>query len=194
MFALMFALARMASAAWVGAAALFVVVAVTQTTYLMPKSSDGAPASVEETSIGGPLPPLQLDALQRKHVIAVLALQRFPFYYWAGGGLLGVSLLSSAFLRRKYLKASRWAFVMLFLMGAGGLLAYDYQYVYKPLAGMTLKTAINPGAEVESAFATMHEHSKQVNGAQLVLTFLASLLLCLPGTRPEAPFVMVKQQ
>ena len=33
MFALMFALARMASAAWVGAAVLFVVVAVKQTTY-----------------------------------------------------------------------------------------------------------------------------------------------------------------
>ena len=195
MFALMFALARMASAAWVGAAVLFVIVSVSQIRHFDPQRAEPAAAAPEESNAGEKLPPhLQLDTLQRKHVIAQLALLRFPFYYETGAVLLGVSLFSAAFLRRTYLKASRWTFVMVFLMGACGFLAYDWQNVYQPLRHITQKIANDPAAEVDPLFQTLHEHSKQVNGAQLVLTFLASLLMCLPGTRPEPSIVFVKEQ
>ncbi|OAI51767.1 hypothetical protein AYO47_06825 [Planctomyces sp. SCGC AG-212-M04] len=191
MFGMMFALARMASAAWVGAAVLFVVVAVTQTKHFSPKEAEGA---TESTDAAGTLvPPAQLDAQLRKHVVAQMALLRFPFYYWAGGILLSVSWVSAVFLRGTYLKASRWLLVMLFLSGACGLMAYDWHRVYRPLQEMTAKMANDPSAEPDPMFATLHEHSKQVNGAELALTFLASLLLCLPGTRPEPRTMLVKQ-
>lgn len=194
MFALMFALARMASAAWVGAAVLFVVVAINQTRYFSPpKEASNAPSAYETDAAQLP-PHLRLDNLQRKHVVAEMALVRFPLYYYAGGSLLGISLFSAAFLRRRYLKASRWSLVMLLLLSAGAFLAYDWQKVYKPLHWMTQRAAANPAEEVDPLFETLHEHSKQVNGAQLLLTFLASLLLCLPGTRPEPTVVMVKKE
>jgi hypothetical protein len=191
MFGLMFALARMASAAWIGAAVLFVVVAVTQTKHFSPQEAKGGG---EATYAAGILvPPPQLDAPLRKHVVAQMALLRFPFYYWAGGILLGLSWVSAVFLRGTYLKTSRWLLVMLFLSGACGLLAYDWQNVYRPLESLTEKIASDPSAEPDPMFGTLHEHSKQVNGAELALTFLASLLLCLPGTRPEPRPMFVKQ-
>jgi hypothetical protein len=192
MFGMMFALDRMASAAWVGAAVLFVVVAVTQTKHFSPKEPDRA---AESTDAAGTLvPPPPLDAQLRKQVVAQMALLRFPFYYWAGGILLSVSFVSSIFLRGTYLKASRWLLVMLFLTAACGAMAYDWQKVYQPLQAMTEKMAKDPDAEPDPMFATLHEHSKQVNAAQLALTLLASLFLCLPGTRPEPRTVLVKQK
>jgi hypothetical protein len=73
-------------------------------------------------------------------------------------------------------------------------MAYDWQKVYQPLRAMTENMAKDPAAEPDPMFTTLHEHSKQVNAAQLALTLLASFFLCLPGTRPEPRTVLVKQK
>jgi len=189
--AFMFALARMSSAAWVGAAVLFVVVGVDQTRFYKGGDSSNAPAaqSTEES----PPKDLPSDPLIRKQIVARLAVERFPHYYTAGSALLGVSFVSSFFLRRRYLKASRWSLVMLFLLAAGGMMAYDYFNVFIPLNDMTLKVLENPANEHPSEFDTLHQHTEMINAAELVLTFLASFLLCMPGTRPEQPVILVQQ-
>ncbi|HVJ87298.1 MAG TPA: hypothetical protein VM452_16695 [Caulifigura sp.] len=186
LLALMFTLARMASAAWVGAAVLFVVVAVDQTRHLSPpKSETPQPAEVVPAAGEGSGGTAELTVPQRRRLVADLALRRFDFYYQAGGVLLGVSLLSSLGLRRRYLKASRWLFVIVFLGGASALLAYDYWKVYPPLRQFTATIVAQPQDEPGPTFTALHQQSMQVNSIQLLLTLLGSLLLCLPGSRPE---------
>ena len=51
-----------------------------------------------------------------------------------------------------------------------------------------------PAVSGDTGFQTLHQHSRLVNGAQVLLTFLAALFLCLPGTRPDAPTVMMKHR
>ncbi|QDT57376.1 hypothetical protein Pan44_54450 [Caulifigura coniformis] len=193
--AFMFALARMSSAAWIGAAVLFVIVAVDQTNfYKPPKPLDDAAAQLTaESSDVVPPNDLPTDDSVRRQIVARLAIERFPHYYATGSLLLGISFVSSLFLRRRYLKASRWALVMLFLIGAGGMMAYDYYEVFVPLNKLTLKVLENPSNEFTVEFDLLHQHSKMINAAQLLLTFLASFLLCMPGTRPEQPVILVQQ-
>ncbi len=172
MFALMFAVARMASAAWVGAAVLFVFVAVKQTKTYMPESGAVDPA--------------------RDRLVAELALQRFPLYYQTGAILVGGALFCASGLSRRYLKHSRWLLVMAFLAGAAALMAYDWFNVYKPLEAIMQRTIADPAGPKDPAFETLHRHSEVVNAAQVLLTFFASLCLCLPGTRPEQPTILIK--
>jgi hypothetical protein len=193
MFALMFALARMASAAWVGAAVLFVAVAIKQTIYYTPPE----PGEVEDRPVAlAPVTPARdndppSDRQLRNQIVARLALMRFPFYYYTGAGLLGTAFVSSFFLRRRYLKYSRWMIVMVCLAAACGMLGYDRLKVYPQLAGMTDHRISYPELERNPEFDTLHWHSELVNGSQLLLTFVASFLLCLPGTRPDSPSILV---
>ena len=208
MFALMFALARMASAAWVGAAVLFVIVAVDQTLYVKdssdfflekveaeppaPTSGEGAtPQSAETPSTV--LKSVSVDKNTRTRLNAQFAARRFRLYYYTGGALIGLAWISSLFLRRRYLKASRWMLVMVFLSGAAGMIAYDWLKVYRPLQGWNLTIMDKPEVVDDTRFQTLHEHSRMVNGAQVLLTLMASLLLCLPGTRPDQPTMLMKR-
>lgn len=196
MFALMFALARMASAAWVGAAVLFVIVAVDQTKYI---KSDDLIVEMEPAADAGAATEAEPKALAvapdiKTRLIAQFARRRFELYYVTGGILIGVAWFSSLFLRRRYLKASRWMLVMVFLSGAAGMMAYDWRAVYGQLKAENELILRNPQVAEDGKFQTLHEHSKMVNGAELLLTFVGSLLLCLPGTRPEQPTVLMKRK
>lgn len=214
MYALMFALARMASAAWVGAALLFVMVAVKQTDYIRsdefaleetanmvdasgPTASDSSAPDesgvARQAAAAGPSGRPDLKADAKTKLIAHLAGPRFPLYYVTGATLVGLSWFASLFLRRRYLKFSRWVLVMMFLTSAAGMMAYDWQKVYKPLNALNADIIKNPQVTEEGQFETLHRHSMLVNGVQVLLTLLASLCLCLPGTRPEQPTILMKQ-
>jgi hypothetical protein len=198
----------MASAAWVGAAVLFVIVAIDQTKYIkespdffLETSLASAPASPEtapQPSAGTdaeapPATKIPVDADGRTRLVAQFAGRRFDLYYLTGGILVGLAWFSSLFLKRRYLKASRWMLVMIFLTGAAGMMAYDYRQVYGQLKVKNEQILKNPQVAEDGQFQTLHEHSKMVNGAQVLLTLLGSLFLCLPGTRPDQPTVLVKR-
>jgi hypothetical protein len=225
LFGLLFALARIASAAWVGAALLFVLVSIDQTKFIKgPKQEAGAvsktagetaPASTQPvpaspTNLLQAIQPREGDSVvlmrdlraskqNRGRLNAELALLRFSYYYWTGATLLAVSWGSTVFLRRRYLKFSRWALVMILLTAGAGLMAYDLKTVYLPLSQL-MHDAVYPPADrdeqvdvLESPqFEQAHRESMYMNGAQVALVFLASLCLCLPGTRPEAPTIIVQ--
>jgi len=201
MFALMFALARMASAAWVGAAVLFVLVAVDQTNYI--KQSPGffvekaaAPVAEQLAPAASGTParaavPVSEDGKTR--LVAQFAERRFRLYYYTGATLLGLAWVSTLFLRRRYLKASRWLLVMVFLTGAAAMMGYDWLKVYQPLQSKNLQIMENPQVADDGEFQALHEHSRMVNSAQLLMSLLGSLFLCLPGTRPEQRTMLIQQ-
>ncbi len=265
MFGLMFAMARMATAAWVGAAVLFVVVGITQVQYLKSSSveavlrvddsepaaeapateskPDGSTPAQEEAGVAGnasspalasqnrptapadgkapemaklpnsdpastePSEPKSVQSgttradaepneayrMQKLKLVAMLTQQRFVYYYWTGGILLGLSWWWCCLpLGRRYLKHSRWLLVMFLLSGACATFAYDAYLVYRPLNSRTQQAIENPSILLAADFITDHEHSRQVNAFELILTALASLFLSLPGTRPDRPTVVVK--
>jgi hypothetical protein len=209
MFALMFALARMASAAWVGAAVLFVVVAIDQAKYVkesdsffiekVPANAPITPPTEATPPADGEQPPVVMNLVPvgkdvRIRLNAQFAERRFRLYYYTGFSLVGLAWFSSLFLRRRYLKASRWVLVMMFLSGAAGMMAYDWLKVYRPLRIMNFTIMDKPEVADDTGFQTLHQHSSMVNGAQVLLTLLGSLFLCLPGTRPDAPMVMMKRR
>ncbi|GIX05511.1 MAG: hypothetical protein KatS3mg114_1380 [Planctomycetaceae bacterium] len=102
-------LARWCSAAWVGAAVLFVLVSLREVTY--PEFSSST----------------------KDH----LALLRFPVYYLTGAALLGLSTLT-AFWARKHPEMSRLrSWIALGCLGGGlGVMLVDYLFVYQPLSDM----------------------------------------------------------
>lgn len=202
MYGMLFALARVASAAWIGAATLFVIVAMQQAAYLEQKPR----------GISNHLKALLMDDL---------ALLRFPAYYVVGGALIGAAILSLLLIgRRGYLKLSRWLIALGCLTAAAGLMAYDYRMVYRPLvttilsdqkssglepfvpsSGFNKSGAVGPAPPATSPeeytrspqFAMWHEHSKLVNEIEILLVLAATLTLSWPGTRPTQHTVMMRK-
>ena len=138
--------------------------------------------------------PVPVSEEVKTRLVAQFAELRFRLYYYTGATLVGLAWFSSLFLRRRYLKASRWVLVMVFLSGAAGMMAYDWVKVYRPLRGKNFQIMENPQVVDDGEFKTLHEHSRMVNGVQVLLTLLGSLFLCLPGTRPEQPTMLMKNQ
>jgi hypothetical protein len=100
---------RFALSAWVGAAVLFVVNAVRQTTY---------PG---------------FDSLIRNQ----LALLRFPSYYLFGFALVGGSCVGLVWLAiRDRTSRSRWIVGLVLVFLAVAILGWDYCRIYKPLTSM----------------------------------------------------------
>jgi hypothetical protein len=152
-------LARFALAAWVGAAALFVVTGVREVT-----TTD---ANLATSTVK--------DAL-----VAV----RFPAYYAFGFtlvGLAGFGLLAA--YRGHGISRLRY-FVCFGLVIAGFvLMIVDYFTIFLPL----LKMVTPPGSAKPSEFTTLHEASKHINTLDVGLLLAAALLLCWPiaGKSPK---------
>lgn len=100
-------LTRFASAAWVGAAVLFVINGVQQTTSGKFESS----------------------------ITDLLVLMRFPAYYLMGFILVGLSLLGSAFSGTEISPQQRRTLIVLFGLTLV-IMLFDYLVVYLPLAEM----------------------------------------------------------
>lgn len=152
-------LARLTLAAWVGAAALFVVTGVREVTTTDP-------------------------ILAKSTVKDALVAVRFPAYYAFGFtlvGLAGVGLLVAyrrhGFSRLRYFLCFGLIIVSLVLM------AYDYSMIYRPLLEM-----VTPAGKAKpSEFTGLHEASKHINTLSISLLLVASLLLAWPiaGKSPK---------
>jgi hypothetical protein len=99
------ACARFCSAAWVGAAALFVTIGVRQVT-------------------SGQLDSATIDRI---------TLLRFPLYYLFGFALVAAAFAATLLAGRSRVGAVRRGLVLMLLAGSLGLMTYDWFQVYQPL-------------------------------------------------------------
>jgi hypothetical protein len=144
--------ARLALAAWVGGAALFVITGVREVTTSDPHLNQSAVK----------------DAL-----VAV----RFPAYYAFGFTLLAVALACIAALPRMRLLPTLRRWLLLLLPAAALLLMIaDYVWVYRPLEAMVTP----PGKARPAEFVEYHAASKWINAAGLGVSLLAAVLVSWP--------------
>jgi hypothetical protein len=149
-------IARCALAAWVGAAAIFVVTAVHEV------------RSPVFTS-------------QEKSALALL---RFPTYYQFGFTLVSLSLVAGGVaIIRNALGKGRGAMFLVVVIAALALMAFDYYSIYGPLAEML--TAEETGTARPEHFQKLHAMSKNVNTIDVSLCFAAMILLCWPQRRVQ---------
>ena len=141
---------RFVLAAWVGAAALFVITSVAEQTSSL------------------------IDSPTRDH----LATLRFPLYYRFGfachiaGALVGLFAWRTAPDNRR-----RTLFVVLALiMLSGSLLSLDYRYIYQPLHDLITPA----GKSRTPEFATLHIWSRRANLVHVLVLAFAGILSTLP--------------
>lgn len=145
------AVARLASAAWVGAAMLFVITAVREVRH------PGFDSSTKDT----------------------LALLRFPAYYAFGFVFVAAALAGSviALIRRKKgerrrIVAASWLLGLVLV-----LMVVDFVTVYLPIVGMITPVGrAHPGE-----FAGYHRASIAINVCDVALCGIAAALLCWPS-------------
>ena len=148
-------LARSCTAAWIGAASLFVVV------------------GVMEVTRGG------FDSTTKDLLVAI----RFPSYYTFGTVLVSLAIIGTWFAgNTPPLSRTRRTASMGLLIGALGLMAADYVWIYSPL----LQMVTPPGRGRPSGFAQYHEASKWINFAGLFLCCVPAWLLNWPLARSHA--------
>lgn len=139
-------LARFLLSAWFGAATLFVIIGVREVRY------SGFDSTIRDQ----------------------LVLLRFPLYYAAGFTILGCAAVNLVLLLSWGLRRPATYAAAILTAAALGLMAYDYPWVYSPLARM-----ITPPGQVRSAgFQQLHEWSKTINAAQLGCVLAAAVTLC----------------
>jgi len=158
--------ARLALAAWVGGAALFVITGIREVTTDDPHLNQSAVK----------------DAL-----VAV----RFPAYYAFGFTLVGVALACVAALPRNRLlwtprprkdatrrtqPGLRRRLLLLLLVAALLLMTADYVWVYRPLEAMVTP----PGQARPARFIEYHRTSKWINAAGLGVSLFTAALLSWP--------------
>jgi hypothetical protein len=149
--------ARCALAAWVGAAAMFVVTAVHEV-----QSRDFT--SREKSQ---------------------LALLRFPTYYQFGFTLVPVAIAAAAIaVGHPAMRKKRSIAFFILIAAAFALMLIDYFRIYGPLQVML--QAEGSGAARPETFVTFHEASKNINMIDISLCFLAVVVLCLPESRPKS--------
>ncbi len=144
-------LARMALTAWVGAATMFVLVA---------------------------LRPVRSPLLSSEEK-AQLPLMLFPGYYLFGFILLGAALFG-AILAWPALKKSRLGILAtLLIAGSLGILIAERVLIYAPLSAM-LQATLATGTAQSGTFVTYHQLSRWINSAVWLLSALAMLLVQRP--------------
>jgi hypothetical protein len=144
-------IARCALAAWIAAAAMFVITSVREVT--SPEFSSSV----------------------RSH----LALLRFPIYYKFGFTLVPIAIIAVliAWTRAgKVMPSLRW--VMGLLLLALALMIVDYAGIYSPMVEML--AAESTGQARPSNFITYHRASETVNSLGVLLCFAALITLCTP--------------
>ncbi len=138
-------LARLLLAVWVGAAALFVINGI------------------------GVLGEFPSEVLDRLIVI------RFPIYYRFGFVAVGLSLVALlCSFKNSPLPRRRHLIAVVLVVGALGVMLYDYRQIYLPLEAMITP----PGKARPMEFGPLHEDSKNVNSIHVGLCLLAALTLC----------------
>ncbi|OYW18120.1 MAG: hypothetical protein B7Z55_11215 [Planctomycetales bacterium 12-60-4] len=144
--------ARWALTAWIGAAVLFVVVGIREVTS----------------------PDLSSEVKDR------LATLRFPFFYAAGFGLVGVTWLAGLFCRvnHSFSRRRQWLVLGLVTIALVGMAA-DYISIYCPLAELVTP----PGKPRTQQFMELHRWSARVNTVNLLLCMAAATLLNWPVAR-----------
>lgn len=147
----------MALAAWVGAAAIFVVTAVHE---------------VQSPKFTSP---------DKSH----LAILRFPTYYQFGFTLVSVAMVAGLLAIGHPCLTKRRAVVFVLLVASAlGLMLYDYYGVYAPL--QTMLHAEEEGAARPESFQFLHQASKRLNTIDVTLCFLAAVVLCWPEAKRVA--------
>lgn len=152
--------ARFTLAAWIGAAALFVVTGVREVT-----TTD----------------PILANSPVRDALVAV----RFPAYYLFGFALVGLALLGLLAAYRLMEGSRTRYFICLALVAAGyALMFVDYFTIYVPLLEM-----VTPAGKAKSSeFTALHEASKRINILDLSLLLIAGMWLSWPPARhPPEP-------
>jgi hypothetical protein len=149
------AVARLASAAWVGAAVLFVITATREV------RQPGFDAATKDT----------------------LALLRFPAYYACGlilvsaalaGALCG--LLGREKGQRRRIVAAAWLLGLVLV-----LMVADYAAIYLPIVGMITPV----GRPRSADFVGYHRASMLINVCDVALCGIAAALLCWPNPQDE---------
>jgi hypothetical protein len=150
-----FAVARLASAAWVGAAVLFVVTALREVRH------PGFDSATKDT----------------------LALLRFPAYYAFGFILISVALAGAvlalagrARAERRRIVGAAWLLGLVLL-----LMVVDFVAIYLPIVG--LLTPVGRARPAE--FIGYHRASIAINVCGVALCGLAAALLCWQSPRDE---------
>jgi uncharacterized membrane protein len=144
-------IARFASAAWVGAAVLFVIIAVREVRH-----------------------PL-FDTATKD----TLALLRFSAYYPFGFVLVAVALVGAILAllgrekrQRRRIVAAAWLLGLVLV-----LMVADFVAIYLPIVGMITPVGRARLAEFEG----YHRASMVINAGDVALCAVAALLLCWPG-------------
>lgn len=144
---------RFLLAAWVGAAALYVITSV-----------------AEQTSE-------HFDSRHRD----ILATIRFPLYY-KFGFLIHIIAVTMSFLTWRGAPAGskkRWLAVLLLTISSGILMTLDYQQIYVPLQNLI----VNPGQVRTQEFVRLHTWSKYANEVHVSLICVAAILSAVPVKR-----------
>jgi ABC-type Fe3+-siderophore transport system permease subunit len=150
--------ARVASAAWVGAAVLFVITAVREVRHA------GFDSATKDT----------------------LALLRFPAYYAVGFALVSIALAGCTFAltsRKKETNRPRLIVVAAGLLAVVlALMVADFMAIYVPMVGM-----ITPvGRSRPDGFETYHRASMAINVCDVAVCALAAILLCWQNAPDES--------
>lgn len=148
-------IARFTLSAWIGAAALFVVTSISEQ---------------RSTTFGSDM----------KNVLAVL---RFPSYYWFGFILVGVGLLSGAIGVDRHRQRRRWLAIIGCLVLALVLMVTDYVAIYSPLFAIVT----DPSGVRDTRFLELHRGSEQINAVDVTLCLIAAIAACWPEKQPLTP-------
>jgi hypothetical protein len=144
---------RLALAAWVGGAALFVITSVLEQRF---------PA---------------FDSVTRDHLATI----RFPLYYYFGGICLLTALIASALgvVMCQGSARTRLLLVLALTLISASIAAFDYQFVYTPLQ-VEITPAGRPRSQ---EFMALHVRSQLINEVHVGIAFLAAVVICIPSKR-----------
>lgn len=108
---------------------------------------------------------------------------RFPPYYRFGGISLGAALIGVLFSGPLWKHAHvRWGLVSVLITIASALMAIDYYVVFTPLMEMITP----PGQPRPQKFQELHQASEMINGAGLLISFVAAVLVNWPMSHDVA--------
>ena len=158
-------LTRLTLPMWAGAAFLFVITSVAEVTSTSP--------------------------FVTSPVKDVLITTRFPPYYYVGWTLLGLGAVSCLLtLGYPLISKLRLSVVLLLTLLAIATMFVDYKFIYLPLEEMV----IPPGKSRPQGFVSLHNASQYINFFDVSLVFLASLLICWPGSVGKLPKIEGQNQ
>lgn len=116
------------------------------------------------------------DSLVRDQLISL----HFPIYYTVGWFLLTGAFLGSLGIRSKLL-LPRWKanLILGLIVLTLSISLVDYFWIYQPLEAMITP----PGSTRPAQFRNYHQASKYINSLNILLTFIAAVLVNLPVLR-----------